>query len=213
MKRSTRAVLLMVVAAALMVAAFSAPASAQYYAGVRGGVFLPNSAEEGLDEFDAGFSAEGFAGFRFTPNLALEAGAGYYQSKWEDEDDVIPENNTVSSIPVTLTAKAFLPLAERASLYAGAGVGAYFAKAEVEGSWKEESLDILATDTATDTAFGYHFVVGGEYQVSPRLGLEVQAKWFKADPSFSFFEGTASLTEVEPDIGGVVLSLGLVFLL
>lgn len=211
MKRSTLVAFLTVIAAAAIVAAFSAPAAAQSYAGVRGSVFLPNTIEDGLKEFDTGFGGEAFAGYRFGSNFALEAGAGYYESRWEDEDDIITEKDTVSNLPVTLTALAVLPLEGQARVYAGAGVGAHFTRAKVEGSWKEVGLDIAASDTSTDTAFGYHVVVGGEYLLSPRVGLELQAKWFRAEPSFSFFEDTASLTEVKPDIGGILISLGFVF--
>jgi opacity protein-like surface antigen len=196
------------VAAALVAAiGASAPASAQVYVGARGSVFLPNDRSAGLQDFDTGWGVEGFAGYQFRPNFALEGGVGYYRTKWSDSEDVISEKDTVSAIPLTITALGVLPLAEQGRLYAGAGVGAYFAKAKVEGSWREEGQEIAASDDSTDTALGFHVVAGAEYLVTPALGMDLQAKWFRTKPEFSFF----GVSSDKVDIGGFLLSFGLRF--
>jgi opacity protein-like surface antigen len=104
-----------------------------------------------------------------------------------------------------------VPIGERGRAYAGAGLGAYFAKAEAEGSWKEVGIEVRASDTSNDTAFGYHVVFGGEFTLSQTLSLDAQLKWFRAEPSFSLFEGEQNAASVEPDIGGILLSVGLLF--
>lgn len=211
MSRRRFAQLTAAVAIIVAVTVSSAPAFAQFYAGARGSAFLPNDRDDGLSDFDTGWGAEAFAGYSITPEFALEAGAGYYRTEWADEEDVLPESTTVSAIPVTLTAKGFVPVGERARLYAGGGIGAYFSKGEIEGSWKELGIEIDASDTSKDTAFGYHVIFGGEVSMTENLDLDVQVKWFRAEPGFSFFGDTPNETSVDADIGGVLLSVGLLF--
>lgn len=211
MSRSRFAQLSAAVAIIICVTVAGAPAFAQVYAGARGSAFLPNDRDDGLSDFDTGWGAEAFAGYPITPEFAIEAGVGYYRTKWSDEADLLPESTKVSAIPLTLTAKGFVPIGERARLYAGGGLGAYFAKAEIEGSWKEVGAEVAASDSSDETVFGYHVVFGGEVTMSPRLSLDAQVKWFRAEADFSFFGDTVNATSVEPDIGGVLLSVGLLF--
>ena len=194
---------------ALSVTAFSTPAFAQFYAGVKGTAFYPNSSADGLADFDIGYGGEGFAGYRFIPNFCLEAGAGYYQSKLSGSSNIgafgVDGKATVSAIPVTLTAKGFLPLGDKARIYAGAGVGMYFGKAEAEVSVELYGATFSQSIKADDSIFGYHAVLGGEYMVARNVGLLAEAKWFKAEPEFSDF-GTGKI-----DIAGVMFSFGVLF--
>jgi opacity protein-like surface antigen len=199
------------VALAVGIVAASVPASAQYYAGARGSVFLPNDRVDGLSDFDTGWGLEAFAGLPIGPNFGIEAGVGYCRTEWSDSGEAIKEQSIVSAVPLTLTAKGYVPVGTLGRVYAGAGIGAYFAKAEIEGSWKEEGIEIAASDSSNDTAFGYHVVFGGEFAINPRLSLDAQVKWFRAEPKFSFFENSADANSATVDIGGVLLSLGLLF--
>lgn len=208
MKHHVLSRVLAVAVVALSVAAFSAPASAQFYAGGRGGAFLPNNADDGLNHFNTGFGLEAFAGMRLMPYFGVEAGIGYLRTRWnvvetENEDETI----TVSAIPLTLTAKGFFPLGDAARLYAGAGVGAYFAKNTLDGT--EFGADVSFDTKAT--AFGVHAVVGGEYLVTPHLGLEAEVKWFVAKPDFTFDVADEQLQSGKFNIGGFLLNLGVLF--
>jgi len=211
MKNSILRMSLVIAVVALSVAVFSAPASAQFYFGVKGSAFLPNTDEAGLEDFDTGFGGEAFAGFRFIPFFGLEFGAGYYQSKWEDSVSGVDIEDTVSAMPVTITAKGFLPLGPRARLYAGGGGGVYFAKDKVEGSAAIPGLGgvtVHASAEGDDVVFGYHAVVGGEFMVAPNVGLQLEGKWFKAEPEFEYDEFDAT---DEFDIGGIMISFGVLF--
>jgi outer membrane protein W len=206
MKNSILRMSLLITVVALSLAVFSTPASAQFYFGAKGSAFLPNNSEDGLKDFDTGFGGEGFAGYRFIPYFGLEAGAGYVQTKMT-EDNIegtgIDGKMKVSSIPVTLTAKGFLPLGDAARLYAGAGIGMYFAKAKVEFEGGVSSLENVSDD---QSAFGYHAVLGGEFMVSEAIGLQVEGKWFKVEPEFS-----DDIADGKNDIGGIMLSFGVFF--
>ena len=106
MKNSIIRMSLVIAVVALSVAVFSTPASAQFYFGIKGSAFLPNTSEEGLKDFDTGYGAETFAGYRFMPYFGLEGGAGYYQTKWSDsnfEGTGIKMEDKISAIPLTLT--------------------------------------------------------------------------------------------------------------
>jgi len=205
MKNSILRISLLITVMALSVVVFSTPASAQFYAGIKGSAFLPNNSDDGLKDFDTGFGAETFAGYRFIPYFGLEAGAGYFQSKLTEnniEGSGIDGTATVAAIPVTLTAKGFLPLGEKARLYAGAGVGMYFAKAKVEFEASGFSSENFSENKS---AFGYHAVLGGEFMVSSAVGLQAEAKWFKVEPDFS------GEIDEKVDMGGVMISFGVLF--
>ena len=137
------------------------------------------------------------------PYFGLETGAGYYQSKWSESDSGVDAKLTVSAIPVTLTAKGFLPLGDKARLYAGAGIGVYIAKAKSEF----EAAGISAESFSDNqSAFGYHAVLGGEFMVSSAVGLQAEAKWFKVEPEFS-----DDISDGKTDIGGIMISFGVLF--
>jgi len=215
MKNSIFRMSLVIAVVALSVAVFSTPASAQFYFGGKGTAFLPNNSSDGLEDFDTGFGGEAFAGYRFMPYFGLEGGAGYYQSEWSDSENFdgieVDLKQTISAIPLTLTAKGFLPLGDKARLYAGAGIGAYIAKHKVEGSAEiPGSGGVTVNDSATgdDVVFGYHAVFGGEFMVSQAVGLQLEAKWFKAEPEFEYdeFDETS-----KGDIGGIMISFGVLF--
>jgi len=208
MKNSVLRMSLVIAVVALSVAVSSSPASAQFYLGGKGSAFLPNNSSDGLKDFDTGIGGEFFAGYRFIPYFGLEGGAGYFQSKWNAsnfEGTGIDGKLTVSALPLTLTAKGFLPLGEKARLYAGAGIGAYFGKLKAEASYTIEGRSNSASRDASNSAFGYHAVLGGEFMVSTMVGLQAEAKWFKVEPEFS------DLDTGKVDIGGVLFSFGVLF--
>jgi len=119
--------------------------------------------------------------------------------------------DTISAIPLTLTAKGFLPLGDRARMYAGAGFGVYFAKDKVEGAAEipeSGGVTVNASANGDDVAFGYHAVLGGEFMVSQAIGLQLEAKWLKVEPEFEYDRNAGSDTF---DIGGIMLSFGVLF--
>jgi opacity protein-like surface antigen len=191
-----------------LVFAVSSPSHA--YFGVKAGAFLPNDDDDGLDGFDTGYSVEGFYGYEFNPNFALEAGVGYYKSEYSDSfyepeiNATINEDDTLSVIPLTLTAKGTYPVGQGFSLFGGAGVGAYFAKVEVD---MDAGGYVSVSDDDTQTAFGFHVVAGGEYKFANGMAALAEFKWLKAESDFELFDESTD----DINIGGIVLSLGVKF--
>jgi outer membrane protein W len=209
MKNSILRMSLVIAVVALSVAVFSTPASAQFYVGAKGTAFLPNNSDAGLKDFDTGFGGEAFAGYRFIPYFGLEAGAGYVQTKMEENSiggTGVRGKVTVSALPVTLTAKGYLPLGERARWFAGAGVGMYFAKAKAEVTGEFVGITLTASEEGDASVFGYHAVLGGEFMVSQAVGLQIEGRWFKVEPEFS-----NNVAYDKLDIGGIMLSFGVLF--
>ena len=205
--KKTGSILVGLIAVFVLVFAICTPSYA--YFGAKVGAFLPNDDEEGLEDFDTGYSIEGFYGYEFSPNFALEAGVGYYSSEYsESEYDPYYDMNvdadvTVSAIPVTLTAKGTYALQQGFSLFAGAGVGAYFAMADFDVSEGYVSV----SDDDTSTAFGFHVVAGGEYKFANGMSALAEFKWFTAETDFELFDEDTE----DINIGGIVLSLGVKF--
>lgn len=209
MKSPARVSMAIGVAVLLLVAVPTSPAFAELYGGVKGGAFIPNDKYEGLEDFDTGFGIEAFVGYRPNPNFGLEAGVGYYQSEWSETGPGFDGSATASAVPLTLTAKAFVPVSPTARLFVGAGVGAYFSEVEMELSAPDFGMRL--SDSPTDTAFGYHAVAGAEYLFSPRWGLMAEAKWFRAEPEFTFDFAGEQLATDKIDVGGWLFSVGLLF--
>ncbi len=118
--------------------------------------------------FDNSFTGELTVGTYYTPNLALEAGVGYFQteaSKHGEDDDVWV-------VPVTITFKGVLPL-KGAELTAGAGGGVYFANIDAKGS------DLSGHFSRDDSAVvaGAHVVAGVNVDVAPKIFLGVEGKY------------------------------------
>ncbi|HEX2720543.1 MAG TPA: outer membrane beta-barrel protein, partial [Candidatus Deferrimicrobium sp.] len=76
---------------------------------------------------------------------------------------------------VTVTGKGIYPLG-RVELYAGAGIGAYFAKAE------------LGSQSYNDTALGWHILTGVNLNVMPNLFLGAEIKYLHVKPSFGTWD-------------------------
>lgn len=134
-----------------------------------------------------GFDGELAYGRYILPNLILEGAAGYFH-------DGVNKGygNDVKGIPVTLTAKGVYPI-KRFDLFAGAGVGVYFAKLHAK-------LGETVTN-ANKTIPGGHAVIGSYYNFTSSLFAGVEGKCIfteKADfgtlrSSLNGFAATASL--------------------
>jgi hypothetical protein len=79
-KMKNCAVLVMIIALFTTVNAFAQGSS---YFAIKGGIFSPNSDEDGLEDFDTGSNIEAAFGYKVHPNFAIEAGLGYYRSELE----------------------------------------------------------------------------------------------------------------------------------
>jgi opacity protein-like surface antigen len=128
---------------------------------LKAGAYFPQA--DDVDEFDTGFNGE----ISFTryvhPNFALELGIGYFTSE-EDSAEL-------TSYPFTLNLKAIYPFLG-AELYALAGIGAYYVKAEDNGF------------DENDTVFGYQLGLGANFDITPVVFIGAEGKYFWAKPDF-----------------------------
>ena len=133
------------------------------YAAVKLGAYSLRSHYLRGQDFSRGINGEVAVGRYFHRHLAGEFGLGYFKTT--------AGSNQITAIPVTVTGKGILPLGDF-ELYAGAGIGAYFAKGE------------LYSQSYSDTALGWHVLTGVDINVTPILFVGGEIKYLWAQPSF-----------------------------
>jgi len=209
----------------LLLACLGGVVFAEGYVGVGGGVFLPNSEEPGLEDFDAGMHGELVFGYKVHPLVALELGLGRYEAEYTDSfwlgdcpdyPCVIGYQDTydVRVMPVTFTAKYLLQGGERFTFYVGCGVGYYFTRVETEhvdiiayadGSRTEERL----SSSQTEDAFGFHVTTGCDIVFTENFCLGCDAKWARVEPSYDW---GYPLKSEDVELGGFMLGVNLKYM-
>jgi len=107
---------------------------------------------------------------------------------------------------VTATAKAILDL-EKLDLFAGAGLGYYFAFINNDISFVNGRSPV--SESSHGSALGYHLVVGGDYKVSDHLRVGADFKYFVAKPEFTLTNAQGTKDTAKWDVGGSTINLGL----
>jgi outer membrane protein W len=166
------------------------------YITVKAGIYTPT---DDLDNFDTGFNGELSFGHYFSPNFAVEAGVGYFETE-ESFSGFDPrvfgfytEDDEVTSIPITLTARWVYP-AESFELYLGGGVGLYFTHFEAD---LESTVLGSGSFDDDDTLFGAHFLVGANVNVSEVMFVGAEGKYVWTERAEA--EGTVLGLPVEID--------------
>ncbi len=100
------------------------------YITIKAGIYTPTDDLDDAD-FDTGLQGELVFGGRLSPNFALEGGVGYFQTdtSFSGFDTVLgfwSEDDEVTVVPLTLTAKALIP-SDSAEFYLRGGIGIYLA--------------------------------------------------------------------------------------
>ena len=162
--------------------AFAEEASANYVV-LKGGVYSPSLSHD-LDNFNGGsttnldsktgFAGEVAVGRYLLPMLAVELGAGYFESKGSPAAE--PGEARLKVVPVVATGKVLLPLGifEPYGLF---GIGAYVTKLHVSGN-------IGSFQGSTKTTYGLHAGAGFNINFSSNMFAGVEGKYLWADPSF-----------------------------
>lgn len=164
--------------------------------------------------YDAGIASHATYGRYLGKYLAVEATMGFFVAQpdfsgstgvagsYKREDTLV-----VSSLLATL--KGEIPVGSL-RLYAGAGVGVYHADLDTE----VETANLGDFDmNDDDTVFGTHVVVGGSYDITPRIfaGVEGRYRW-TGDLDIDKTTGTVPV-QIKDDLEGftVTFSAGLRF--
>lgn len=171
-------------AAVLSMASLAAAADkpVDYFA-LKAGVYSPSTSHN-LNTFNAGNRTEldsktGFAGevafgHYFTPMLALELGAGYFESKGSALAQ--PGELKLKVVPVVATGKVLIQIGA-IEPYGLFGIGAYFTEMDV-------SNNTSAMKDSTEVTYGLHAGVGVNFNFQENMFLGVEGKYLWAEPSF-----------------------------
>ncbi len=181
----TATIMFLVLAVALI--GISSPASAEEYPAnymmFKGGIYSPSLSHD-LDNFNGGStthldSKTGFAGeiaygHYFLPILAIELGAGYFESKGSPAAE--PGKAKLKVVPLVATGKVLLPLGifEPYGLF---GIGAYITDLDVSGN-------IGNFRGSTDVTYGLHAGVGFNINFNKNVFAGLEGKYLWAEPSF-----------------------------
>lgn len=180
------------------------------YFSVKGGSFLPNGkgGSNSLSGFNTGYNAEVAVGYRAEKYAAIEIGTGIFSSSGTITNDDVSSKKSLYGIPVTATAKAILDL-EKLELFAGAGLGYYFAFIDNDMTFSAGSP---VHESSHGSALGYHLVLGGDYKVSDQFRLGADFKYFVAKPEFTLTQANHTPNTSKWDVGGTAINVGLKYL-
>lgn len=183
MKKST--VMVIVIATTLtgiITPAFAAENPANYLM-LKAGVYSPSGSHD-LNDFNGGsttsldsktgFAGEIAAGHYILPMVALEFGAGYFQS--EGSPAAQPGETKLKVVPLTATGKFFLPLGT-VEPYGLFGIGAYITDLKVSGNTGNFS-------GSSEISYGLHAGGGVNFNLDKDMFVGLEGKYLWSKPSF-----------------------------
>ncbi len=183
MKRIRTFSLLLAVALIATASLASAEDKPSSYVMLKGGIYSPSMSYD-VHDFNAGqtdrldgksgFAGEIGVGHYFLPLLAVELGAGYFESKGSPAAQ--PGEARLKVVPVVATAKLLLPLG-MFEPYGLAGIGAYITDLDVNGT----TGNFRGT---TKITYGLHAGVGFNINFANNVFAGLEGKYLWARPSY-----------------------------
>jgi opacity protein-like surface antigen len=172
---------------AVLLIGIASPATAENnpanYLEFKGGIYSP-SLSHNVDNFNngntthldskTGVAGEVAVGHYFLPMLALELGAGYFQSKGSPA--AVPGKMMLRVVPLVATGKVLLPLGifEPYGLF---GAGAYITDLDVSDNHG-------TLHGSKNITYGLHGGAGFNINFSKSIFVGVEGKYIWAEPSF-----------------------------
>lgn len=172
----------------LFLCAFLVPSTAQageFYAGVHGGIVLPNDTHisasgvatgSGDISYKTGYQFGGFMGYKFTPMLAGEMQIDYSQADYDKLSGTL--NGTSGNADINGSISAFTGLANVIvspvkmggfAPYLGAGAGMAFAHSEISSiAGVAVGSDNDETDLALDALLGFNYDLSKDLSIGAR---------------------------------------------
>lgn len=152
------------------------------YVLLKAGIYSPsmsfdlNNFNGGREHLDSktGFAGEVAVGHYFLPILAIELGAGYFES--DGSPAAQPGETKLRVVPLIATGKVFLPLGIFEP-YGLAGIGAYISDLEVSGTTNN-------FQGSTEVTYGFHAGAGFNINFSKNMFVGLEGKYLWAEPSF-----------------------------
>jgi len=153
------------------------------YVVIKGGIYSPSMSFD-LDNFNAGnrshldsktgFAGEVAIGHYFMPMVALELGAGYFESKGSPAAQ--PGETKLKVVPLIATAKVLIPLGIFEP-YGLAGIGAYISDLQTDGNTSN-------FQGSTEVTYGFHAGAGFNINFHRNIYAGLEGKYLWAEPSF-----------------------------
>lgn len=150
---------------------------------LKGGIYSPSMSFD-LDRFNngnrtqldskTGFAGEVAFGHYFLPFLAVELGAGYFESKGAAAAGL--NEAKLKVVPLIATGKVFLPLGIFEP-YGLAGIGAYITDLDV-------SSNTAGVEGSTEITYGFHAGAGFNINFTRNFFAGLEGKYLWAEPSF-----------------------------
>ena len=142
------------------------------------GAYSPQ--HDDLDHFNEGFNGEIYYGRYFHKHFASELGVGYFKSNGSKQlSPITLKEDELKVFDILYTIKAVLPIG-RLELFAGPGIGWYYAKAN-----SVISTDGIPVGFGSDArgGFGFHVLAGANFNITPNwfMGIEGKYFWAKTD--------------------------------
>ena len=138
-------------------------------------------------------------GIRVDSDLSEYVGAEFRLSVFNELDEDPSDNLTIVPIEVGLFGQ--LPLADnRMIVYGGAGIG-YYIIPEFENEFD--------VDVDIDDAIGYYIMAGARLMFSDTAGVFIEAKSTIVEPDEVEFPDAGVTVDVDGDLNGVMVNIGL----
>ena len=183
MKKTSKLFLFLAVAVIGITSQASAADKPANYLVLKGGIYSPSLSSD-LEDFNGGstrrldsktgFAGEVAIGHYIFPMLAIELGAGYFESKGSPA--ALPGEVKLKVVPVVATGKVLLPLGPFEP-YGEFGIGAYFTKLDVDGN-------IYNFNSSSKITYGLHAGAGLNINLTDNFFLGVEGRYLWARPSF-----------------------------
>ena len=161
----------------------SADEKSANYLVFKGGIYSPSLSHD-LNDFNGGstthldsktgFDGEVAVGHYFLPVLAVELGAGYFESKGSPA--IEPGEARLKVVPLVATGKVLLPLG-MLEPYGLFGIGAYITELDLSGNTGNFR-------GSTEVTYGLHAGAGFNINFSRHVFLGFEGKYLWAEPSF-----------------------------
>jgi outer membrane protein W len=175
------------------------------YLAVKLGYFIPNNDDDGLKDFDKVFAIGVAGGTKLVPWFAIELGGDYYKTKGNDTTTYVGISYTidakVKTWSVPLTAKFILPISQKVHPFVGVGGGWYWSSIDMDATGSIGGLSAdLGSKSQSANGFGYHGVVGVDFNINRNFALGAEIKWAKAELDFD------RISDDKINVGGTTLN-------
>ena len=176
------------------------------YVNLKAGQYTPTGDLKSFN-FKSGMGYEVNIGREYN-NIAVEFGIGRYETKAVFSTNTVvgqfTEKDSLTITPATITIKNISHI-DKIDFYNTIGVGLYFVKLESDFTIG----GLHDSKTANDTALGIHAGVGGNYNITDKIFIGVDAKYIMTEKASGNIEPFGVPVNLKANLNGYVLGMNL----